>query len=233
MGEKKKKAQNQKTITIQKFLFSFSYYSQKTKSPGTILTLRIFPKKQINILLLKLFYMYFNWFYIVLEDVWEPSGIIPSIAFLRSGKMTECSNISSLSSLSGSFKWELLHFCALLGSDEPSLPRWWQEQSQPCSRCRTHCWNPSLAHFWTQTLWPTCAQGEGALCDTWETKKQRHKLDRQHHSIERVQPRQDVQCLKAREVHGGWQVLASAWSGSDTMLHSDTQYFLIKCWPGL
>lgn len=65
-----------------------------------------------------------------------------------------------------------------------------------------------------QPLWPTCAQ-RGALCGTWETKEERHELNRQHHSTDRVLPRQDVQCPKPREAHGGpagpGLCLISAW----------------------
>lgn len=36
-----------------------------------------------------------------------------------------------------------------------------------------------------------------------KTKEQSQELNRQHHSTEHVQPRRDVQCLEAREAHGG------------------------------
>ena len=49
-------------------------------------------------------------------DVWEPSGTIPPVPFLRSRKMAATFiNISSLTSSSGFLKWELLHFCAFMG----------------------------------------------------------------------------------------------------------------------
>lgn len=146
-------------------------------------------------------------FQLIQHCIWGPSGIIPPILFLRSGNITAVINISSpffewipeVGAASFLFfngvRWAFSNplvaraITALLEVQNPLL------KSLPCPLLDTNV--PR------QPLWPTCAQGEGALCDTWETKEQSQELNRQHHTTKHMQPRRDVQCLEAREAHGG------------------------------